>query len=51
MLILCKLFLPLLVLRIRANHAHDSLAVNHLALVANLSDGSPNLHFETTDYL
>ena len=30
--------------RIRADHAHDSLAVNHLALVANFSDGSPNLH-------
>ena len=33
-------------LRIRANYAHDSLAVNHLALVANFSDGSPNLHLK-----
>src|SRR2546423_13685428 len=31
-------------LRIRANHAHDTLAVNHLALVANFSDRCPNFH-------
>ena len=33
-------------LGVRANHAHDSLAVNHLALIANFPDGSPNLHFD-----
>jgi hypothetical protein len=32
------------------NHPHHTLAVNHLALIANLSDGSPNFMFNT-DYL
>ena len=40
------LFLSLLVLGIRADHAYDTLAVNHLALIANLSDGSPDFHVQ-----
>lgn len=31
-------------LRIRADHTHHTLAVNHLALVANFPNGSPNFH-------
>jgi len=31
-------------LGVRANHTHHALAVNHLALIANFSDGSPNFH-------
>jgi hypothetical protein len=44
MLILFKLFLPLLVFGVRADHAHHTLAVNDFALVTDFSDGSPNLH-------
>ena len=31
---------------ISADHSHHTLAVNHLALVTNLSDGSTYFHFE-----
>src|SRR5690349_19674386 len=41
---LSLLFLSLLVLRVRADHTHHTLSVNHLALIANLSDGSPDFH-------
>jgi hypothetical protein len=34
------------VLGIRADHAHYAFAVNHLALIANFSDGSPNFHVQ-----
>ena len=33
-------------LRVRADHSHHTLAVNHLALVTNLSDGRAHLHFD-----
>src|SRR6185369_4205755 len=41
---LSLLFLSLLVLGVRADHTYHTLAVNHLALVANFPNGSPNFH-------
>jgi hypothetical protein len=38
------LTLTLLVLRIGADYAHHTAAMNHLALVANLLNASPNFH-------
>src|SRR6185503_11480746 len=38
------LSLPLLVLGIHANHAHHTVAVHQLALVAHFLDGCSNLH-------
>src|SRR6266851_4530930 len=39
-----SLFLPLFVFRVRADYAHHALAVNHLALITNLSYRRPHLH-------
>src|SRR4029453_13934542 len=39
------LTLPLLVLLVRADDPHHSLAPDHLALDADLSDGGPDFHF------
>jgi hypothetical protein len=33
-------------LGVRADHTHHTLAVNHLALVANFPNGSPNFHVQ-----
>ena len=40
-----RLALPLLVLRVGADHPHDSFALDDLALVANLLYTGPNFHF------
>jgi hypothetical protein len=39
-----RLALSLFVLRIRADHAHHAFAVNDLAVVAHLFNGSPYFH-------
>ena len=44
-------FLSLFVFRVGADYAHHTLAVNHLALVANLFDGRTDFHYWFLDYL
>ena len=38
-------------LGVDANHAHHTLAVNHLALITNLFDGRTYLHRNTLDLI
>src|SRR5579872_6409339 len=39
--------LPLFVFRVHADDPHDTLAMDHLAFVANLLDGRSNFHMKT----